>query len=198
MDWLTFVSEIVKTLAWPVSVLMIIILLKKPLTELIPSITKLKYKEFELDFDMELEEAEKIAEEARLPKTTDMINNQVMRVNSNAVERLSYIKDVNLRSSRDGIIDSWLLVEEALRKLAEKNEFRSINMPPMKILRDLSDNKVITHELFEICDRLYRIRNEAVHNRTFKVSPNKSNEYINLTFRVLASLNHLLDEREAG
>ena len=50
MDTLTFVSEALKSLAWPVVVVFLVLMLKKPITELIPLLRKLKYKELEMEF----------------------------------------------------------------------------------------------------------------------------------------------------
>ncbi|WP_410769512.1 hypothetical protein [Fontibacillus sp. BL9] len=189
---------VLKTLAWPVAVLVIVILLKKPIKDLIPALKKLRYKEFELDFNKELEEVERKADEAQLPQTTEVIKNPELLNNPNTLERMNYIKDLNLNSSRGGIIDSWLLVEEALRNLAEQHSLRSINMAPVQILRELFQKNIITHDVFEICDTLRKIRNEAVHSNNFSASPSESNEFINMSFRVLASLNNLLNERETA
>jgi hypothetical protein len=54
MDALTFISEIVKALAWPTAIVVLVSLLKKPIVELVPLMKKLKYKELELEFSQEV------------------------------------------------------------------------------------------------------------------------------------------------
>jgi len=56
LDSLTFVAEIVKALAWPTSILLLVLTLRKPIGELIPFLRKLKYKEIEMEFSCELAE----------------------------------------------------------------------------------------------------------------------------------------------
>ena len=50
-EYLGFISEIVSHLAWPVTVLILAILLRKRLGDLLSSITRLKFRDFELEMD---------------------------------------------------------------------------------------------------------------------------------------------------
>ncbi|MEF7438278.1 hypothetical protein V4V36_13570 [Paenibacillus lautus] len=59
MTALEFTSSIVNTLAWPIIVTIIILILKKPLTQLLLSISKFKYNNLEMDFGKELIKIEK-------------------------------------------------------------------------------------------------------------------------------------------
>jgi len=54
MDWLTFVTKIIESLAWPVSIVVIVLILKKPISALLPLLRNLKYKDLELSFGEEL------------------------------------------------------------------------------------------------------------------------------------------------
>jgi len=47
MDTLTFISELIKAVAWPMTAIVLVVLLRKPIIELIPLLRKLKYKELE-------------------------------------------------------------------------------------------------------------------------------------------------------
>jgi hypothetical protein len=50
MDKYTFIVEMAKTLAWPATLIVVLLLLRKPLIILIPFIRKLKFKELEMEF----------------------------------------------------------------------------------------------------------------------------------------------------
>src|SRR5215207_8632055 len=65
MDWLSFAAALVKALAWPLTVLGIFLVLRRPLTGLVPLLARLKFKDLELDFGRRLAEAS--AEAATLP-----------------------------------------------------------------------------------------------------------------------------------
>jgi len=56
MDALTFISELIKAVAWPVTAIALVVLLRKPIVELIPLLRRLKYKELELEFAQEVSE----------------------------------------------------------------------------------------------------------------------------------------------
>ena len=49
MDWLTLVSNVISHLAWPCTVLICLYMLKDKLTNILPYIKNLKYKDFELE-----------------------------------------------------------------------------------------------------------------------------------------------------
>ena len=54
MDWLQFFSDIVRSLAWPVALLIAIVLLRKPLADLKTLLRKLRYRDFEFEFGEEV------------------------------------------------------------------------------------------------------------------------------------------------
>jgi len=56
MDVYTFVSELVKALAWPATTVVLVLILRSPLVDLMRSLRKVKYKELEFEFDRELTE----------------------------------------------------------------------------------------------------------------------------------------------
>jgi hypothetical protein len=72
MDALQFTSSLVGSLAWPSVVLAIVVALRKPLSDLLPLLQRLKYKDLELDFGKRVEElraevAEELPQQAEPP-----------------------------------------------------------------------------------------------------------------------------------
>lgn len=61
MDGFTLTDGLVKSLAWPVAAVVMVILLRNPLAKLIPLLRKLKYKEWEAEFSEKLDRVEKTA-----------------------------------------------------------------------------------------------------------------------------------------
>ncbi len=55
MDKYTFIVELIKVLAWPVTVASSLILLRKPIVSLIPFMRKLKFKELEMEFSEQVQ-----------------------------------------------------------------------------------------------------------------------------------------------
>ena len=54
MDWLTFIAEMVKSLAWPAFLFFTVLVFRKPLVELLPGLRRLRIKEIEIEFNREL------------------------------------------------------------------------------------------------------------------------------------------------
>lgn len=50
MNWLEFGSNIVDSLAWPMVSLAVVFMLRRPLAQLIPQVTKLRFRDLEADF----------------------------------------------------------------------------------------------------------------------------------------------------
>ena len=54
MDWITFLSKLIDSVVWPVSIIILALIFRSPLSELIQVLKKFKYKGFELEFDSEV------------------------------------------------------------------------------------------------------------------------------------------------
>ncbi len=63
-------TEIVTILIWPATVIVIVLILRKPLASLVASAKKLKYKDLELEFSKDIEQVQADAKEA-LPEAPD-------------------------------------------------------------------------------------------------------------------------------
>src|SRR5437879_2418330 len=68
MNWSTFVSSLVSALAWPTVVLIVIILLRRQLTLLLPELTHLRFKDFEIEFEKKIDHLKQEAQRANLPE----------------------------------------------------------------------------------------------------------------------------------
>ena len=52
MDWLTFTSEVLRILAWPITILVVVVVLKRPITTLIREVIRVKWKDLEIEFEV--------------------------------------------------------------------------------------------------------------------------------------------------
>ncbi|XAK54249.1 hypothetical protein AAHT65_07610 [Bacillus atrophaeus] len=50
MNWMEFISSVVKSIVWPVAIIIIVIKLKRPVSNLISTLAKIKYKDWEFEF----------------------------------------------------------------------------------------------------------------------------------------------------
>jgi hypothetical protein len=72
MDVYNFISAIINSLVWPVVVLVVLLVLKKPLSQLLLSLNKLRYNNLEIDFGKELAKLEKTLEKQTNTKETNI------------------------------------------------------------------------------------------------------------------------------
>src|SRR5271157_6230693 len=110
MDWLNFLTNIVASLAWPCTIIIIIFLMRKPIRDLLPLLQRLKYKEFELEFGKRVEEVKEEIETA-LPGEAQRI------LPSQEVEPLVKLAEI---SPSAAVLESWRSVEHAAIEAAQR------------------------------------------------------------------------------
>lgn len=170
MDGLTFVAEIVKSLAWPASAIILVILLRKPIVELIPFIRKLRYKELELEFSQEVKALK--AETSDIPdfdKTKEKIS-----ATSKALALLPL-------STRAAIMEAWVEVETAAVEAASS----FWNKSPSEAMRNfprlgeyLHQSKVINDQQLRMFQKLRQLRNKAAHAEELSLSEEDAKAFV--------------------
>ncbi len=174
MDVLTFLSELVKAVAWPATVIVLVVLLRKPIVELIPLLHRLKYKELELEFSQEISElkteVEAIAKEKgeEAPSTAS--------TSSNLLSLVAF-------STRAAIMEAWLEVESASVAVASSFWGKSPNetlrnMP--KLGEYLLQCNVIDGKQLSVFNKLRQLRNKAAHAQELDLSENDARSYVEL------------------
>ncbi|ALV02603.1 hypothetical protein ACT17G_15140 [Bacillus velezensis] len=95
MNWMEFISSIIKSVIWPVSITIIVIKLKNPVSNLIKTLAKIKYKDWEFEFmiDKELDQISVQIDEAEQIKDTS--KSEGVTFNENSYETLD-LKDKEL------------------------------------------------------------------------------------------------------
>ena len=172
MDLLTFLSELIKSLAWPVTAIVLVILLRKSIIELIPLLKRLKYKELELEFSQEVTElkaeAEAIAKEKGEPSPS---------------ESSDQLLDLVSFSARAAIMEAWIEVESAAVTTASSfwgvsssGAFR--NMP--KLGEYLLQCNVIDQKQLSVFNKLRQLRNKAAHTQDLDLNENDARSYVQL------------------
>lgn len=185
MNWLAFFAEIVKALAWPVTVLIGVLLLRKPLADLIPRISEFKYKDFQIDFGKKLNELEKRADLAKLPDVKSppewAFESPDEWLLGDYIERLAPI------SPRAAISEAWRHVEQALRDSARRSgvtEPRST----VNLIRVLAERGTLPRDAVALANDLRGLRNQAVHASDFALSAAQAAEFGHLAERLIAAL----------
>jgi len=167
MDALTFLSNMVESLAWPVTVIVAVIVLKKPLEKLLPTIRKFQYKDLNLEFGELARQAEAI-----LPKTTQ-VTIEHMKVPITALREVADI------SPRAAIMEAWRSVEYELKEAATRKNITELRQGNTKRLIDrLRENDVISGPIAVLLHDLRALRNDAVHAAELEISSASTEQYI--------------------
>lgn len=109
MEYLNFISSLVESMSWPIAIVLIVVLLRKPILKMIPNLRKLKYKNVEMDFneirDIHDEASGKTTKtEWRLTSTKHLLPNMV---------------DLAKKSPLAVILQAWDLYERTLINVAK-------------------------------------------------------------------------------
>ena len=163
MDFLTFLATIVGSLAWPVSLLVALFLLRRPITELLPGLRRLKYKDLEVDFGKELEKIEAVmdtVEENTKPKGELPVAVQPEPLPKTRTELLEKLAEL---SPNAAIMESWRNVERTLDFYFSS---RGIERPRsgQAILGHLDYDPNFPPQLVSAYQELRLLRNRAAHD----------------------------------
>jgi len=173
MDWKTFISEVISSLAWPAVVIIVIYLLKDKAPELLSRIIKFKYKDTEFEF------AEKVKE-----LSEDNVSNQYESKNVKASKDTLY--HIATVSPRSAVMEAYRLLEveaiKAIEKAYPELEDRNIKnqVQVTKMLRD----KVLNSEQYFQLRELRNLRNQAAHHDSFSLTGEPINDYIDLALSI--------------
>jgi len=160
MDWLTFFSSIINALAWPATLIVLLILIRKQLPQIAKSLRRLKYKDIEVEFG---ETAKAIANEVKAIVPAAQAENKIAGQEKEEVKaRLEAIAEL---APRAAILESWLQVEAAAADVIRQNNLdASTPYPgPLRLRDSLHKGGILNKRQIAIFEQLRTLRNEAVH-----------------------------------
>jgi hypothetical protein len=179
MDRLSFIAEVVKALAWPLTVLGIFLALRRPLLALFPLLARLKFKDLELDFGRRLAEAS--AEAAALRGG----RGDAVESGDDALLGLA------AAAPRAAILEAWLRLESASLDAARRlgtGEPASHLRSPMRLIESLEEHGVIDARQAAVFHELRSLRNSAAHALGFEPGADVARDYVRLAARLEQSL----------
>jgi len=191
MDWLSFIASVVRSLAWPLTALSIILVFRRQLIRLLHHRIRVKYKNLELEFGRQIAKArveiEALAASPRLAKTM-----------SQPPQRQVYFETLAEVSPRAALLEAWLPFEITASRLGEQLHIvtpgHSVQLP--RLIESLAHEGLLTHDEVRGVARLRALRNEAVHAPSVDLSPKAVAEYAALLQDVTESLERRAKARE--
>lgn len=151
---LDFINELVKNIAWPLVILLIVLFIKKELFKVLQRISKLKFQDFEAELTIVNENLQE------LEQTKQKANKNYLKIFIDSHEVLQ-------EEPRKAIIRSWSIFEKLLaEKYPEYNKGNAIvHMTIPSLMNNLQENKIITNNISDSVLELFRIRNKTLHLR---------------------------------
>lgn len=184
MDILTFIAKLADSLAWPLVVVITLILLRRPLSELLPQVKKLRYKELEAEFGREVAQIdEKVSSE--LPEKV-----QAAPLPESAESKLLNLAGI---APNAAVLEAWKSIEESARSLIAQRGHQldaDSATPYFLIERVLSRGGILEPAKIKIFRDLRLLRNKVAHAEDFPLSSRQAAEYV----RVAMTLCRYLDD----
>lgn len=167
MDILIRILEIV---VWPATILTIVVLLRNPIAQLVPTLKTLKYKELEIEFE---KEAGSILAEAErdLPEPTPAPEFPATE------EEAPDVRFSTLQTEPAGdVITAWRHLELDLRSLAERNNVQS-NRSIRSLILALEEVNLLLPEQVSLILRLAAYRNRVAHTAEEAITFDAASSY---------------------
>jgi hypothetical protein len=182
LDWLQFFSSAIHSLAWPATVIAIVILLKREIVALLLRLRSLTYKDLRLDFEKTLEKAE-----AQVPAALAPVSKY-----SDGQPTLFYLLAEKEEIEPSGtVLGVWLLIEAALKKAASEAGISANERLASRkhLITELENSGRIDHITAKLLDDLRRLRNIAAHPaEKRKVTQAQALRFVRLADFVLENL----------
>ena len=180
MGTLEFVAALVEDLVWPLTVVLAIFIFRGPISNLLPFIQRLRYKDFVVEFNQKLDEVE----------------TQVATITGGDAE--GRVEDDMLELAqaypRGAVIDSWLAVERAIREVAaSRGMFIDLasRRSTLAIERELARAGVLKPAMVSFLRDLRYTRNGVVHRLDVPLTPEMAQQYASAASRVVVALEDL-------
>jgi hypothetical protein len=176
-------KEILEVVVWPITVLAVVLILRRPLAGLVVSTKKLKFKELELEFGEDIQQVQAEAKGV-LPEAPDKGKSSV----EVDLYRLAQV------SPTAAVVEAWSAVEESAKELiaSRGHELDYDVERPYKLIQDvLLKGKMIDPRRGKIFSDLRQLRNRVVHAIGYTISTDLAVEYIDLSIKLRQYLESL-------
>lgn len=163
MDWLTFVSKLIDSLAWPLVALVFGLIFRKKLLDMIPAIRKIKAGPLEAEFELS-------AKEIRIDAAEVAIKSKATKVGGPETQREEGRKEIveSLLSARNDpagiILEGWSRVDGELFRLGHKlGDIVDPLTSTTKVYESVMSSGVLSFETSRLIRELRDLRNKVAH-----------------------------------
>jgi hypothetical protein len=170
--------QVVELVVWPFTIVVVVGLVRAPLSKLVPTLKRLKYKDLELKFERE---ASKILAEVErdLPEPERSDNVAEGDPDTPMFSRVA-------PEPTDLVMRSWSKLEGAIRDLVGKSAYEKASV--RSLVDILAKSGKVRDETIRAILDLAALRNRVAHAESEVISSDMANSYANSVRRVEAVL----------
>ena len=181
MDILTFITKMTGALAWPLTLLVAVVLLRNPLSDLLRLLTKVKYGSMEMEFNREVNQLSQTVN-AELPSSSASQEEQQM------YEKLLQLA---VAAPQSAVIEAWRQIENRLVDLAREHNLEvapRVWTMPLILSSFMLDKGLVTESQDNTIMRAKALRDRAVYTKDMQLSAEEAVNYVNLAISLAASI----------
>jgi hypothetical protein len=185
MDITTFIVEFTNAVAWPLTVLVIALLLRRPLQNLAPLLRTLRYGDMELHFQQDI---------AEIARNVDASMTVAAAANATDQSELAALLSLAEKAPQTAVMEAWRRVENAITDVARSVEIDvapAVWTMPLVLSALLVERAAITEAQYDVIFGLKDLRNRVARTAGTVVSVEEASRYADLAHRVERSLRSL-------
>lgn len=200
MDWKQLLASVIENLAWPVTVAIIIFLVRERVGQLIDKLGKLKYKDLELDFSkikQQTQAVESIENEQKIERSIAIANPESKRVFSALEEQIFEAVDSSPAAS---VLLAWSYVETSLSSAISRvnSEIEKASASPLQNIQFLERTGKLSPQQLELLHEMRTLRNKLAHEVSgeLNIYPEQALDYANAAVELARFLDGLDRKRK--
>lgn len=180
-NWMDFILMAMDKLIWPATLIGVLLILREPLRLLLPFAQSIKFKEFEVNFSQELDNATAQAN-AALPKYHPPAH---LSVSQRLKQNASFLPN-------QSILQAWKSVEASAESLL-LNQQPQLTIPEKQRYKFMGEHllqqQLITQKQANLFHELRQLRNKVAHAKNYSVNSVLAVQYIELCLALVEYLN---------
>jgi flagellar biosynthesis/type III secretory pathway chaperone len=169
LNTLAFVASIIGSVAWPVTLLIVVVVLLRNGARLAKFVKSIRFKDFELTLRDNLEKARIVAESVEV----GLVSPPSSREREESEDKVLALAQIDTGVA---ILKSWQKLESALIRLRQHNGLMRFKTNS-SIVQRLFELKKINESDLALFDQLRSIRNAVVHSHKRYISVAEVMEY---------------------
>lgn len=184
MDTLSFVASVIASVAWPITLLCGLLMFRQSIGDLLPNIRRLKYKDIEADFGVELEAVKKISADLSEMKNFP---------HAHSSGKLQQLYVLASAAPNAAVRKAFREVEYAARqRLVDENALPDMNSatPYHSLQKMLGAKGILDTNGVTVFNELRTLRNKVAHVDEYEVSSEQATEYVEIAWAMVETLKH--------